>query len=317
MPDNLIQRSILLMLFSTLCLSIANSTVRPVAADIHPFQIGFLVNLIIFLFIWPMALRPADPVFRLERRRLYTLCAIVNSVTTLAWFYALAHAPLAEATAVTFAAPILVTAFGALVWKEQVSPGRWLAVAAGFAGVMVIVRPGFQSLDHGTAALLIATCGMAAMYVLSKNLTKVDSTQRVAAIMTLIPILVGALPAFLVWRTPQMATMLWLCLMALAFISGRVAMLAALRHAPASTVMPLDFARLPFIALIAWLAFSETPDAWTLVGAALIVGAAMSVVAAERGAAHRTETLADAMPDPARHERDALIVCNNAPSRAK
>lgn len=282
MPTNPVSAAILLMLISALCLSIANSLVRPVALDLHPFQIGFLVNLIILAFVWPILI-PAAPVeFRLERRRLYTMTAFSNGISNVCWFYALAHVPLAEATAVTFAAPVLVTAFGALAWKERVTAGRWLAVATGFAGVLLVVRPGFQQMSPGLVALLVATVGMAVTYVLSKSLTRVDSTQRVTAMMTAIPVVVGAPPALWVWKTPEWSTMIWLCAMAAAFCAGRVTMLAAFRRAPASTVMPLDFARLPFIAAIAWIAFGEAPDGFTLTGAAFIIGAAMSVIASER-----------------------------------
>ena len=269
--ENAVKIGIYWMIASTICLSVGNSAVRVVAADLHPFQISFMANTLILAVVWPAFKERADPIHRPTRRRLYTFTAFFGGISNLTWFYALANVPLAEATAVTFAAPILVTALAGVMFGEKVGLERWLAVLAGFSGVILIVLPGFTALDAGMVAVLISTVGMAALYVLSKQLTRVEGMRRAAAMMTAIPVVIGAIPAVWVWKTPSLSTMGWIVVMAAVMYGGRMSMLLAFRNAPASVVMPLDFGRLPFIAAIAYVAFGEVPDGIALAGAALIV----------------------------------------------
>jgi drug/metabolite transporter (DMT)-like permease len=270
------------MIFSTACLAVGNSIVRKIAVDLHPFQIGFLTNLLVLTVVWPALLKRPDPQFRTERRRLYTFTAVVGGVSNLSWFYALANVPLAEATAITFAAPIIVTALAGVVFGEIVTAARWAAILAGFSGVILIVRPGIAVFDAGTAAVLISTVCMAGMYMFTKQLTRVDSMNRTAAMMTAIPVVVGCVPALLVWKMPNWNTIAWLLTMASFMYCGRLTMLIAFKRAPASTVMPFDFARLPFIAAIAYLAFGEVPDLFAILGSAMIVAASAFIAGEER-----------------------------------
>lgn len=179
--------------------------------------------------------------------------------------------PLAKATAITFAAPIIVTALAGGFLGGRVSGARWVAVITGFIGVLVITRPGIVALDTGTVALLISTVSMASKFLISKRLTQIETTQCIVAIMTLIPVATGVVPTLLFWRTPSLHTTLFLLVLAGAMFAGRFTMLLALRNAPASTVMPFDLTRLPFITLIAYLAYNELPDALVIVGAMISI----------------------------------------------
>ncbi len=278
------QAGILWMLLSAACLAGGNTLVRTVADGVHPFQISFLSNLIVFAFVWPYLLRPGSvpPERRTERRRLYAIMTVAGGISNMTWFYALANVPLAKATAITFAAPIIVTALAGIVLGERVSRAKWIAVMTGFAGVLIIARPGLVTLDSGTAALLISTMTMALMFMLSKRLTGIEPTERILVFTTIIPIVTGFLPAVLTWRTPGMYTIAFLFIMTLAMLAGRWTLLLALRHAPASTVMPFDFARLPFITVFAFLLYRESPDQWAILGAIIIAGAGLYIMREEQ-----------------------------------
>lgn len=272
-----VRHGICWMILSTACISCGNAVIPKVASDLHPFQIGFLTNAAIFLLVWPALRLPAPPQHRTRRIRLYVIAAAFGGFSNLSWFYGLAHVPLAEATAISFAAPIIVTACAGLLFGEQVHPLGWAAIFAGFLGVLLIVKPGFAVVDGGTIAVLLATVGMSGLYILSKQIMGVDSTRRAAAMMTLSPMLVGFLPAVWVWGLPSVATLVWIALIAGLMYTGRVTMLLAFRAAPASTVMQFDFARLPFSAAIAYFAFGEIPDAVAMAGAGLIIASCLVV----------------------------------------
>jgi drug/metabolite transporter (DMT)-like permease len=123
---------------------------------------------------------------------------------------------------------------------------------------------------------------MAIMFTLSKKLTGIETTERIVAITTLIPIGTGLIPAILYWRTPSLDTIAFLLIMTGAMLAGRWTLLLAFRNAPASTVMPFDFARLPFITLFAYLAYREIPDFWAIVGAVIIMSAGLFVIQEEQ-----------------------------------
>ncbi len=279
---NTVQAGILWMILSTACLAGGNSLVRLIATELHPFQISFLTNVIMLVFVWPHLRGGAELPDRTEKRKLYALMTAVGCISNLTWFYALAHVPLAKATAMTFAAPIIVTALAGVLLGESVSRSRWVAVLVGFAGVMVISRPGFVALDAGTVALMVSTLSMASMYLVSKRLTQIESMSRIVAITTLIPVVTGVVPAILYWRMPSLEILLVLVVMAVAMFVGGLTLFLALRNAPASTVMPFDFARLPFIAVFAWLAYREMPDQWALIGAAIVMAATGFIFQDER-----------------------------------
>ncbi|WP_186417503.1 DMT family transporter [Bosea sp. CS1GBMeth4] len=279
---NTVQAGILWMILSTAFLAGGNSLVRLIATELHPFQISFLTNLIMLVFVWPQLRGDAALPDLREKRKLYGLMTAIGCISNLTWFYALAHVPLAKATALTFAAPIIVTALAGVLLGETVSRSRWAAVLVGFVGVMVISRPGFVALDGGTVALMISTLSMASGYLISKRLTQIERMSRIVAVTTLIPVVTGLTPAVLYWRTPSLDMMLFLVAMAVAMFVGRLTLFLALRNAPASTVMPFDFARLPFVALFAWLAYREIPDRWVLVGAAIVMGATLFIFQEEQ-----------------------------------
>lgn len=263
------------MILSAGCLASGNSLVRHIATELHPFLISFLSNLVMLLFVWPHLRSAGATGLRSEQRKLYALATVVGGISNLAWFYALANVPLAKATAITFAAPVMVTALAGGLLGERVSAARWLAVLTGFAGVLVIARPGYLTFDLATVALLVSTASMASMFLISKRLTQTETPRRIAAVLTAIPVATGLLPAMLFWRTPSLQAALALLLLATAMFAGRFTLLLALRSAPVSTVMPFDFARLPFVTMIAYFAYDERPDAWSLAGALLIMGAAL------------------------------------------
>lgn len=287
MDTHTIRKGILWMLASAAFLALGNSIVRTIARELHPFQISFLTNGLVLVIVWPSLATRSKQDGRAERIKLYAITAMIGGVTNLTWFYALAHVPLAEATAITFAAPILVTALAGLVLGEVVSLHRWISVVAGFFGVMIIVRPGFAQIDAGIVTVLISTVGMASTYLLSKRIMRVDTARRAAAMMTAIPVVTGSVPALLVWKGPSLDTMMWVLFMAVAMYCGRLAMLHALKSAPATTVMPFDFARLPFVAAIAFVAYDEKPDLYALAGALIILGATLSIYRQEQGSSRR------------------------------
>ncbi|MDD9876697.1 MAG: EamA family transporter, partial [Magnetovibrio sp.] len=207
---------------------------------------------------------------RTERLGLFALRALFTCGAMLTWFYAVSVVPIADVTALSFVAPIFATIGAALFLRETVRARRWTATAVGFLGAMIILRPGLVELTPGHWAAL-ASAGFGSITVLIiKSLSRTENPTKVVFYVGLFLIPVSAVLAFTVWETPAPEMWIWIALIGPVATFAHVTLVKAMSLADASAILPFDFARLPFAALLGWLAFGELSDAWTWVGAAVI-----------------------------------------------
>jgi drug/metabolite transporter (DMT)-like permease len=270
-----------LMITSTFFLACSNAMVRALAPDAHPFMAGFFLNLIGLLTIWPWVRREGWAGVRMKAYGLHAIRGTVGAGTLMAWMWALAEVELAKATALSFTAPLFAAGAASLLMGEPARRARWAALGVGFAGTLVILRPGTMALDTGTIVAMVAAVGMAAMYLTTKLLLRHESSGGVivntAMVMTPLSFIV-ALPY---WSWPPADIWPLIVAMGLTGTLGRILLTRALQAADASVVMPFDFGRLVFIAVIGAAFFGETPDAFTVIGSLAIAGAAAFLTRAE------------------------------------
>lgn len=257
----------------------------------HPFQIAFLRNLCALAFMLPWLLHHGRGGLRTGRLNLHLWRSAVGLVAMLTWFSAVAYLPLAEAVALNFTAPLFATAGAAIFLGEAVRARRWTATAIGFLGMLVILRPGFAEFTPLMTLPVIAAGFMACSVLIVKSLSRTEAPAAIVLYMNLLLTPLSLLPAVFVWRWPTLAE--W----ALGVFIGLCAALAhnafarAFVRADASAVMPFDYMRLPFVAVIGYLLFAEVPDGWTWVGAAVIAGAAIYIAQRESRLARERPTL--------------------------
>lgn len=195
---------------------------------------------------------------------------------------ALGRMPIAEATAINFINPLLITLLAIPVLGERVSARGWLAVLAGFAGVLIIVRPGPGGLQP--AALLVLACSLSwsvAMLV-TRRLVGIDrSVVTVFWTATVgLVVLLAMLPFFL---RPLTAVQLGFCLaVGVVASSGQLFAVLAYRHAPASVLAPLSYAQLIWSSFLGWLVFANVPDRWVLLGGVVIAASGLYILRLQR-----------------------------------
>ncbi len=275
----------LLMTAATFFLAASNAMVRALAPEVHPFVSGFFLNLAGLLTIWPWVRREGWRALRMKAPGLHAFRALVGVVTLMAWMWALAEIDLAKATALSFTAPLFAAGAAAALMGERVTPARWMALLAGFVGALAILRPGVAAFDLGSAVALLAAVGMAVMYVTTKMLLAHETAGSVIVNTALLMTPLSLIPALTAWTAPEPAMWPLLAAMGLAGTLGRVLLTRALQAADASLVMPFDFGRLVFIAIIGAIFFGETPDLWTVLGSVVIAAAAVLVTRSEARAA--------------------------------
>ncbi|MEO0620265.1 MAG: DMT family transporter [Pseudomonadota bacterium] len=187
------------------------------------------------------------------------------------WFYALTLIPLAQLFALEFTSPIWVAIFAALILGERFTRWKALAIALGFIGVLLVAQPGTATFGLGQAVALVAAVFFAAQMITTKKLTETDSVVTILFIMTLMQSMIGMLVIGGLPSVPDTTlTTAWLIALALASLCAHFSLTQAFTHADATIVVPMDFFRLPLIALVGVLLYSEPLDLLILAGGGLI-----------------------------------------------
>lgn len=291
-------RAMLWMILACFIFSILNALIRATSAHLHPFQVAFFRNLFGLVFMLPWLLRVGLTGLQTGRFKLYFWRVVVGLASMLTWFYALALLPFAQAIALSFAAPLFATIMAGTMLGETVRARRWTATLVGFAGVLIIVRPGLTGVSTGAGLALVSAALSSISVIVVKQLSRTESINAVVTYMVLLMTPMSLLPALFYWQWPPIAVWPFLVGMGLAGTLGHLCYVRALQMAEASAIMPYDYTRLLFAAVIGWIFFAEVPDFWTWVGAAVIVGAALYIAHREsllkRSASTATEAAATA-----------------------
>ena len=227
-----------------------------------------VVALVILLSLW-RRLGPAAYVT--GRPGLHILRNIVHFSGQYAWVWGIALAPLAVVTAIEFTTPVWVALLAAALLGERIRPPRWGAIAGGIAGVLIIVHPGASAFGPAALIVLAAAFAFAASILMVKRLLATDHVTAVIFYMSLIQLPLGLLGSLFVWVRPVWTDLPWVVAMGVTSLTAHYAMGRALALGDASFVLPLDFLRLPFIALTALALYGERIDGATMLGGALIL----------------------------------------------
>ena len=255
--------------------------VRALGDAYSTFEILFVRNLVTVAFIVPLLMRSPGTVFRTQRMPLHCTRVAFAYIGILGLFYGLLHIPVADVVALSFTQPLFIAVLAALLLGEAVGVPRWRAVAIGFAGVLVIVRPGFAEIGIATLAVLASAAAYGVSNICIKRLMTTDTPTQSTLYGNLLMLPLSALPAAFVWVTPGLWDALAMIGVGLGGMGGIYFVSRAYAAADASAVVPYDFLRLPLSAGAAFLLFGETSDIWMLLGAAIIFASSYALVRTE------------------------------------
>lgn len=257
-------------LFAAMAMLLKLSSDRGIsAAEMIFYRNGFALPVVIgWILIGPGfgAIRTRRPLAHLTR-------SAIGLSSMLCTFGALALLPLAEATTITYAAPILSTLLSAMLLKEAVGGRRWAAVLIGFVGVLLVVHPGGTALPAiGIVVALAAALSQSAVMIAVRQLGRSETIAAIVFWFTLSTTIAGAalLPLFGHW--PDLPTFALLVGAGLFGGAAQLMMTGSLLYGRIVTVVPFDYAQILWATLFGWLVFAATPPSTTLAGAALIAG---------------------------------------------
>jgi drug/metabolite transporter (DMT)-like permease len=263
---------IVLVLASAACFSVLDTTTKVVIASVpllmalwfrYAFQ-AIATTLTVLPVRGMSALRTLHPKFQCLRGALLL-------ASSLFAFASLKYMPVGEFTAIVMIAPLAITVLAATVLKEEVSPMRWALVTGGFAGTLVIIRPGGQAFNWASLLPLGLVVTNAWFQVLTSKLARTEDPVTMHLYTGWVGTLLASIALPLVWTTLP-AWWLWgaLCFMGTMATIGHFMLILAYQRAPAATLTPYLYAQIAFAMLGGWLVFSHVPDGWSMLGIAMI-----------------------------------------------
>lgn len=274
-----------LILLAGMCGVAMSATVRHLSGELHPFVIAFWRNLMGGAMLLPWLPRYGAAVFRTRRWGAHLTRAAISGISMLMAFTAVTMIPLAEYVAIDFLTPVFATLFGILFFGETGRRSRWAALVVGFAGVLVVTRPGFAEINMGTLLIVSATAMWGITLPLIHSLGRTESAYTISMMAAILMTAACAPAAFLVWGWPSAAGWMWIVFMGAIGALAQITLSQSLILAEAGAVAPAEFLKLVFAAVLGYLLFDEIPEVWIWLGGALIVLSGFLLARGERPSA--------------------------------
>ena len=270
------------MAFGTLSFATMILLVRKSSATFSAFEIAFWRAAFGLVLLAPWLVRTRFQRLKTKHPMLHFHRNFIHLLGVVAWFYAVARINLSEAVALQFTVPLFTIALAIVFLKERVDPQRWAATAIGFSGVLIVLRPGVVEVSPAALLTIAAAALYAASNVLTKIIGRTDPSDTVVFYMHLVHLPFAFAGAVVVgWVTPGWADLPWLAGVAIAASAAHFFLAQAFREADASLVIPIDFLKLPWVTVLAYFIFAETPTVWAWLGGMVIFGATYDIVRRE------------------------------------
>jgi len=279
---------ILCIIAGIFCLTISDAIAKWLSGHYPATQILFLRAAIALPVVAAVALAIGGrPALRTRHPGLHLLRGAINVVSAGAFYTGLRYLPFAEVTAISYAAPLCVTLLSIYVLKEKVDALRWAALIVGFAGVLLIIRPGSATFQLAALLPLVTAFLYAIMMITARALGPGEGILTTGFHIVAAQLLCSALTLPFFWAPPQFEHWPFFAGVALFSTLGLTLITQAFRIAPASTVAPFDYTGLLWATLLGWVFWQERPDLLGCIGALIVVASGISIALRESLPARR------------------------------
>jgi drug/metabolite transporter (DMT)-like permease len=261
--------------------TVMTTLIREAATGVHPFEIAFFRALVNLGLMLPFALRTGRAGLKTKNHKAFALRGVCGLAFLMTYFSGAALIPVAESQALTFTSPLWGTLLAVFFLSERLTVTRASAVIVGFAGVLVILRPGVLQVSVGAVLVLAGALAAAASNTIVKFTTRTDHPDAIVFYQMVYVTPLILIPALYVWTWPALDELLLMIAVGFFATLNQRFLSRAYACADAIAVLPFEFSRLPFAAIIGFLAFGELPDVWAWIGGAVIFGASLYMVRQE------------------------------------
>ncbi len=269
------------VLLAAVGFSITAVLAKSLGETLHSFQIAFFRSVVGLAVLLPLAVKAGPSIVKTRVPGLHLARALAGATAMMCGFYALTHLPLATATAITFSRPFFLIVLAVLFLGEPVRWRRWSATAVGFAGVMVMLRPGTGDIDPAMLVALGQALASSVVVVFLKRMPPEERHLTVLFFTAAYTTLFTLGPALWVWREVTGPVLAIAVLLGVIGVTSQAAIVRAYRIAEATAIAPFDYARLLFATGFGIVLFAEFPDAWTVLGAGIIVASTVYIARRE------------------------------------
>ena len=245
-------------------------------------------NLICFLFIVPVVMRDGWSSLRTQKIGLHVLRAATGTACWYALFFAITQIPLANATLLTYSAPLWMPLVAWVVTRQRVARATWLGAAIGFVGVLLVLQPQGNGFTVGEVSALAGALFLAVAMMSVRWLGATEPMLRVLFYYFLLSTLMSVPIAVFDWRPIPAAAWVWLIALGFAQLFSQILIVVAYRYASAEKVGPFIYSVIVFTAVIDWIVWGHRPTLFTYLGMALVIGGGLVAVRAKRTTAAPT-----------------------------
>jgi len=274
--DNL--RGLLMMALAFFLFAATDAQAKFLTASFHPMQIVWTRQLGLLAGVAVLLALKGPAILRTEKPALQVVRGVLVVFSASSFIFALRYVPLADAVAVSFVAPFMVTIMGALFLGEKVGVRRWSAVTIGFVGTLIVIRPGLGVVHPAVFLVVAAATAFALRQIISRALAASDRTATTVAYTAIASVLLLTLPLPFFWRTPEAGELMLLVGLAVCAGLGEFMVIKALEIGQAIVLAPVHYSLILWATFYGWLVFDQLPDRWTWLGAAIIVATGLYIV---------------------------------------
>lgn len=274
-------KGVLCMLASGISMTMMQALIRKMSQEIHPFELVFFRNLFALLILSPVFLRHGFGIMRTTHLRHHLTRGVFQVGSMTLFFLGISMTPLAEVSALNFIVPIIVTILAGFTLGEKVGMNRWLAVAGGFIGAMIVIRPGFTDVGWGPIYVLTSTLFWAGAVITIKVLSRTESSVTATLYLSIIVLPFAFVPALFVWQWLTLDQLITVFFLAMFGTIGHLFFAQALKYADATAMMPVEFTRLIWASVVGYLMFTEMPGVWAWIGGAVIFASSFYITYTE------------------------------------
>ncbi len=287
-------RGLVLMALGFFSFAACDVLAKVLTSDLHPAQIvwfrqlGLFAGVLVLFGIHGTALLASRlPLIQVAR-------GVTAVASAICFVIGVTYVPLADAVAVTFIAPFLVTLMGALFLREPVGLHRWAAIAVGFGGMLIVIRPGLGVFHPAIFFTVAAALLFSLRQILSRSLSGADPVTTTVAYTSLTGTALLSLTLPFVWQTPE-TLRLWLVILGLAVTAGvgEILVIRALDIAHAVVLAPVHYSIILWSTFYGFVVFADLPDQWTVLGCAVIMASGLYTLHRERLATQRKTAAGD------------------------
>ena len=269
LPDPV--RGVLWMMGSMASWACMAAVARHFTGEIHTFEIVFFRSVFGGIFLLPWLFKVGLVGLKTQRIGMHLVRGGIGLAVIYLLFGAVARTPLGEVAAIMSTRPMVASLAAIVILHEAAHGRRWAATIIGFIGALLIIRPGISDVSTGAILAFLAVIGMAMLTIVMKSLARTEAPDTIVAWQMMVFTPCALIPALFVWQTPDIWQFLLLASTGLFGTMTQRCLTRAYASADATVIMPFDFTRLIFSALLGLILFQEFPDIWVWIGGLIIL----------------------------------------------